>query len=296
MTPLPLADRPVVLVWRKRIWRCPEPDCEVATWSEDADAIAPRAVLTERARAEICRRVGRDGHSVGSAAVDKLKGAGLAVRTVFRDRRRCSRRRAHSIAASLRRRSEESKGAAKAITGELAAIAAKAAAEAEGVVRNARRALSHKEMAGSGRMRRILDELAVTVERTRRIVAQTRIRLSGQIPDGATRLVSLHDPDARPLRKGRLDRPTEFGYTAQVVDNADGVVVDHELSVGNPPDAPRLAPAVIRIKARTGKAPNTRDRRPRLRRGPSRGAAGRPRRQEHGDPSQGQTASRPAGP
>jgi transposase len=65
---LPLADRRVVLVWRKRIWRCPDPDCAVKTWTEDTDAIAPRAVLTERARAEICRRVGRDGHSVASLA------------------------------------------------------------------------------------------------------------------------------------------------------------------------------------------------------------------------------------
>ena len=65
---LPMADRPVVLVWRKRLWRCPESACEVSTWSEDSDAIAPRAVLTERARAEMCRRVGRDGHSVAQVA------------------------------------------------------------------------------------------------------------------------------------------------------------------------------------------------------------------------------------
>jgi transposase len=65
---LPMADHPVVLVWRKRLWRCLEPDCQVATWSEDTDAIAPRAVLTERARAEICRRVGGDGHSVAQVA------------------------------------------------------------------------------------------------------------------------------------------------------------------------------------------------------------------------------------
>ena len=65
---LPMADRAVVLVWRKRIWRCPEADCEMGTWTEDTDAIAPRAVLTERARAEICRRVGRDGHTVARLA------------------------------------------------------------------------------------------------------------------------------------------------------------------------------------------------------------------------------------
>jgi hypothetical protein len=55
---LPLADRPVVLVWAKRVWRCTEAGCLACTWSEECDEIAPRAVLTERARAEICRRVG----------------------------------------------------------------------------------------------------------------------------------------------------------------------------------------------------------------------------------------------
>ncbi len=65
---LPTGDRPVVLVWRKRIWRCPDTDCAVRTWSEETDAIAAPTVLTERARAEICRRVGAEGHSVASVA------------------------------------------------------------------------------------------------------------------------------------------------------------------------------------------------------------------------------------
>jgi transposase len=65
---LPMADRPVVLVWAKRIWCCPDRDCPVATWSEEVDEIAPRAALTERARAEICRLVGEAGHSVAEVA------------------------------------------------------------------------------------------------------------------------------------------------------------------------------------------------------------------------------------
>jgi transposase len=65
---LPFGDRPVVLVWAKRLWRCPEPACEVGTWSEESDGISPRAVLTERARAEIARRVGPGEQSVAGAA------------------------------------------------------------------------------------------------------------------------------------------------------------------------------------------------------------------------------------
>src|SRR6478609_2295128 len=94
--------------------------------------------------------------------------------------------------------------------------------------------------------------------------SQTRQRIAGTTPDGATRVVSLHDRQARPIAKGRLGKPVEFGYKGQVVDNDDGVVLDHDVQAGNPPDAPQLAPAIERVKARTGRAPD-RDRRPRLR-------------------------------
>ena len=85
---------------------------------------------------------------------------------------------------------------------------------------------------------------------------------SGRRPDPTTALrarprtvrpglVSLHDPDARPIRNGRLGKPVEFGYKAQVVDNEDGVVIDHNVEMGNPPDAPMLVPAIERVTART---------------------------------------------
>ena len=88
-------------------------------------------------------------------------------------------------------------------------------------------------------------------------MAQTRQRVAGVTPDGATRRVSLHDADARPIAKGRLGRPVEFGQKAQVVDNDDGIVLDHSVEQGNPPDAPQLAPAVARVKKRAGRAPRT---------------------------------------
>jgi transposase len=65
---LPIAGRPVVLCWAKRIWRCADGDCERRTWSETSSQIRPRAVLTERARAEMCRRVGEDIDSVAEVA------------------------------------------------------------------------------------------------------------------------------------------------------------------------------------------------------------------------------------
>jgi len=98
-------------------------------------------------------------------------------------------------------------------------------------------------------------EIEHTCRLLEEIVAQTRTRLSGEVPDGSTRIVSLHDPDARPIAKGRLGKPVEFGYKAQVTDNSDGIVVDLVVSKGNPPDAPMLVPAITRIKALFGRAP-----------------------------------------
>lgn len=185
----------------------------------------------------------------------KIKAAGLATRTQARDRTRSVRRRAHDVAAWLRRRNDDAKEEVKAITAEMAVIAEAAAAEARHLATNARRGLRRSGQAASGRLAAAVAELERTAAAVDRIAAQTRVRLAGEVPDGSTRVVSLHDPDARPIVKGRLGKPVEFGYKAQVVDNGDGVVLDHSVMVGNPPDAPMLVPAIARIAARFAKVP-----------------------------------------
>ena len=199
--------------------------------------------------------------AIGTMArtVERIKADGGATRTRSRDRRRSAGRRARSIAAKLRLRGEQNRDPAQAavrrITGELAGIAEQAMREATAVIRNATRALRTAAGQRSARLRRAINDLHSIVGRTERVVAQARSRLAGVMPESSNRLVSLHDVDARPIRKGRLGKPVEFGYKAQIVDNADGVILDHNVEIGNPPDAPQLVPAIERITARTGRTP-----------------------------------------
>ena len=199
--------------------------------------------------------------AIGSMArsVARIKAAGGASRTRSRDRRRSAGRRARSIAAKLKLRGEQHRDQAQAavrrITGELAGITEAAIGEASAVIRNAHRALRTATGQRKGRLHRAINKLETLVEHAERVVAQTRSRLAGVMPESASRVVSLHDVDARPIRKGRLGKPVEFGYKAQIVDNADGVILDHNVEVGNPPDAPQLAPAIARITTRTGHTP-----------------------------------------
>jgi transposase, IS5 family len=210
-----------------------------------------------------------------AAAGQRIQAAGGATRTRVRDRSRAAGRRAHAIAVKLssRTQAQEKQAAVARATGELADLAERAAAEARRLLAGARRALRRAEAKAAalaaaglkdpaagrrrGRLRRAAGDLAQLLDVTRQVAAQTRQRLAGTMPDGARRRVSLHEPDARPIAKGRLGRPVEFGYKAQVTDNDDGVVLDYAVEQGNPADAPQLAPAIGRVIKRTGRKPRT---------------------------------------
>jgi len=87
------------------------------------------------------------------------------------------------------------------------------------------------------------------------VIEQARCRAGGTQPPGATRLVSLHEPDARPISKGQLGKGTQFGFKAQVADNADGIILDYSVHIGNPSDTALLRPAIERITTLAGAAP-----------------------------------------
>jgi IS5 family transposase len=197
-----------------------------------------------------------------AATTRRIHAAGGAVRTTVRDRSRAAGRRAHQIGFKLRSRSaagrDEALAAVRRVTGELTDLAQAAVRDAERLVVNAKRTLRRARakaqaehasgefdaVAGRrrGRLARAVDDLTGLLEATRQIAAQTRQRLSGVTPDGATRRVSLHDPDARPIAKGRLGKPVEFGHKAQLADNEDGVVLDYTVEPGNPPTLPSSRP------------------------------------------------------
>ncbi|WP_324668893.1 hypothetical protein [Geochorda subterranea] len=72
---------------------------------------------------------------------------------------------------------------------------------------------------------------------------QTRVRLQGRrsIPD---RLVSLLDPDARPIRQGKLSHTIEFGYKLGLVEKREGFISHFRLHGSTSSDDSVLVDAV----------------------------------------------------
>jgi transposase len=78
---VPSMARPVELVWRKRTWRCDEPDCSAGSFTERDDEFAPpRVLLTTRACWWAIGQLRREHASVQGIACQ----LGTAWRTVWR--------------------------------------------------------------------------------------------------------------------------------------------------------------------------------------------------------------------
>ena len=172
-----------------------------------AKAAAGKLLRTDKVRADTTVVEGDVGYPTDSGllakgigatcrSVARIKTLGGASRTRARDRRRSAGRRARSIASKLRLRGAQQRDQAQAvvrrITGELAGIAEAAARDAASVIRNARRALRTVTGTRRGRLHQAIDHLESVVGRTQQVVAQTRSRLAGVMPESAHRVVSLH--------------------------------------------------------------------------------------------------------
>lgn len=89
------------------------------------------------------------------------------------------------------------------------------------------------------------------IELAQTILSQTEHKLQGQksIPE---RIVSFHDPQVRPIRKGKLNQAVELGRTLQLMQDSSGVIVHYEVYRGHPNDSTELLSLVRKAKNRLG--------------------------------------------
>lgn len=85
----PSGDRAVRVEWRKRVWSCPEPDCEVKTWTEQSLLAERRRVLTARAGVWATDRISAIEGTPASIA----RGFGVSWSTVWATVERIGRAR-----------------------------------------------------------------------------------------------------------------------------------------------------------------------------------------------------------
>jgi len=188
------------------------------------------------------KALAREGRKLANA----IGQAGVGVR----DRSRSMGRRLRAISRTIRRRSGEAKAEVLNLTGQTGELLTRSVKEARRLAARARRSARGRGAQAKLRASARLDELA---DRCEKVAAQIVKRVRGEkITD---RLISLSDPDARPIRKGKLGKPTEFGYVAQIAEvtpntkrGARGLILPAASLPGNPGENTLLPQTVSELK------------------------------------------------
>ena len=165
-------------------------------------------------------------------------------------------RKLRALTRTIRRRSGEAKAEVLALTEQTGELLQRSITEARKLAQVARRRARGR---GAGAKRRAAERLEELADRCEKVAAQIRQRVEGEpITD---RLVSLADPDARPIRKGKLGKPNEFGYVSQICEvtehtrrGARGLIVPASTRLGNPAED-TLLPDTISELTRLGIRP-----------------------------------------
>jgi transposase, IS5 family len=152
-----------------------------------------------------------------------------------RNRSRAVGRRVRQISRTLARRTGQAREQVIALNAEAGRLLRRSAKEARRLAVAARLKARGRGAQAKLKAASNLEQLA---ERCERIARQTAQRLRGEtITD---RIVSISDPDARPIRKGKAGKPNEFGYVAQICEvtqntkpGARGFVLPASSGAGN---------------------------------------------------------------
>ena len=171
-------------------------------------------------------------------------------RTAVRDRSRSMGRKLRALTRSIRRRSGEAKAEVLELTRETGELLERSVKEARKLAATARRRARGRGARAKLKAAQALEELA---ERCEKVTKQIKQRIAGEpIKD---RLISLWDPDARPIRKGKLGQPNEFGYvdqlceiTANTKKGARGFILPPTSEIGNPAENTLLPDTVQQLR------------------------------------------------
>lgn len=195
-----------------------------------------------------------DAVRVLSREVGKLEEAGAKLPFVRTDVRRSLARRLLEIGYALRQRGDDAKAALVKPYKRLLRTTGRATRQAIRARRAAIRAMKKARGRRRGALARAVERLDVFIPRAQQVIQQTRARIIRGVSNSDGKLLSIFEPTARILRRGKLHKPNEFSALVKVQESEGGVVTDVAIiETGN--DTGLLVPSVERHIAVFGTAP-----------------------------------------
>ena len=87
------------------------------------------------------------------------------------------------------------------------------------------------------------------------VLRQTTARVFRGVTDTPGKIVSVFEPTAEIIRKGKANKPTEFGKLVKIQEAENQIITHYALCRQRPADSTLLLGAVRRHQQRLGRAP-----------------------------------------
>jgi transposase, IS5 family len=107
------------------------------------------------------------------------------------------------------------------------------------------------------RVEALCGEIRHYAELGERVIAQARRRvLGGESVPAGEKLYSIFEPHTDLIKRGKTQKPVEFGHKVFLAETRRGLVLDYWVLEGNPTDDVNVAPWLARHRERFGVAPD----------------------------------------
>ena len=172
----------------------------------------------------------------------------------FSNRTRCARRRMQEL---QRMTPTQRHAQQKPVYKALITVSEQVIATARGVSQAAARASKKLDALSALRVEALCKQIDQYADLGRRVVGQARRRvLNGEQLTAKEKLYSIFEPHTDLIKRGKVNKPVEFGHKVFLAESRRGLVTDYWVIDGNPTDDVHVKNSVDRHRQRFGRVPD----------------------------------------
>ncbi len=189
-----------------------------------------------------------DGARVLTRTMKRVQETVGGLKTKLRDRLRTIRKKALAIILSAKQKDDGAEKRRQQSYREMVSVT-------RNIVNQAKRVIEEVSKRRKSKVKALRQQLQTMVGRVEQVVRQTKARVFGRNTHVAEKLVSVFEPHTEIIRKGKANRPTEFGNLVKIQEAEQQIITHYEVFAERPSDSALLIPAVEAHQQQLSKTP-----------------------------------------
>ena len=192
-----------------------------------------------------------DGARVLTRTMKRIQGALGGGKRRVRNRMRSVKKKVLAIALASRQKGPAGEEQRRQEYRKLLRVTRQIVHQAERVQQEVK-ALPRRPRAA---LKPLAEKLQVMTERVQQVMRQTKARVMEGVTQSQEKIVSVFEPHTEIIRKGKANKPTEFGKLVKVQEAEHQIITHYEVYAERPSDGEVLVGAVQEQEARLGRTP-----------------------------------------